>query len=187
MVNQDHLAHRLFLVLVYRFPKEGKPFFFFCKCFLKLLSNLADVFFTHLLLICKYGFLHCLRRNNLTDCRKQLLWNRAALIFMLVLAALCHDGVDKCNHLLVHLMGSKNRLNHLLFRNFIGSCLNHDNLFLGGRHSQRKVGYLLLGHRWVKHKLTLYQSHLSGGNRPIKRNIRNAGCNGSSQHGRKLW
>ena len=155
MVFQNHLADSLLLVLVYCLAKQGKPFLILGERFRKLLRNLADILLPYLLLVRKYRFFHRLRRYNLPNCRKQFLRNRTALIFMLLLAALCHDGIDKCNHLLVHLMGGKNRLNHLLLRNFIGPGLNHNDLLLSRRHRQRKVGHFFLCRRRVKHEFSL--------------------------------
>ena len=58
------------------------------------------------------------------------------LIFMLFFAAFCNDRVDECNNLFIYLMCFKDRLNHYIFRHFIGASLNHDNFFSRRGHSQ---------------------------------------------------
>ena len=49
---------------------------------------------------------------------------------MLWLANLITDLIHKCDNCLVDIVALVDCLNHLILRNLIGSCFNHDDLFL---------------------------------------------------------
>ena len=86
-------------------------------------------------------------------------------------AALCHDGVDEGDHLLVHLVSFKNRVNHGLLRHFVGASLNHDNFLSCGSHGQSQIGRLLLLLSRVDDELAIHQTYLCGGAWAVKRNV----------------
>ena len=67
MVFQDHFSYGLFLVLIYSFTQLCKPFFIVGKCLFQLLSNDTDIFFSCLLVVCKYSFFHLCRSNDFLD------------------------------------------------------------------------------------------------------------------------
>ena len=186
VILQDHLAHRLLLILVNRLAQHFQPLFLLREGLSQLLCDLADILFSYLLLIGKYRFLHLCGRNDLPDRLKQLLRNRAALIFMFRLAALCHDGIDERDHLLVQLVGCEDGVDHLLLRHFLCARLDHDHLFSGGSNCQRKCGYLSLGRRRVEHQLSVYQAYLGGRDGAVKRNVRDGGSDSRAQHSGKL-
>ena len=103
-------------------------------------------------------------------------------IILLLFAAFCNNLIDEFDDLLVNIMSCINSLDHLVFRYFIGTCLNH-NYFLTSRSDcQCKIGYgfLLIG--WVNNKLTIDHANLCHGTRAIKWNIRNTCCNGRTKH-----
>ncbi len=105
---------------------------------------------------------------------------------MLLLAALRYNGIDKFDQLLVHLMGLKDGVNHLLLRNLVCAGLDHDYLFSGGSHRQGQIGHLLLVGCGVDNELPVNQAHLGHGAGTVKGNVGNAGSDGGTQHSGEL-
>ncbi len=63
MILQNHLPHRLFLILINSLIYQSQPFFILCKRLCQLVLDLADIFLSYLLDVCKHGFFHLLRRH----------------------------------------------------------------------------------------------------------------------------
>ena len=97
MILENHLTHRLFLVLVNCLAQNRKPFFLISKSFFQTLCNLSYIFFPYLLHIGEYSFFHFFRRDDFLYCCKQLFRNGTACIFMLCLADFRYNLVDKSN------------------------------------------------------------------------------------------
>ena len=186
MIFQDHLTYCLLFVLIDSLAQHCQPFFIFCKCLFQALGDLSDIFFPNLLLIRKYRFFHLLWRNKLFYLRKHIFRNCTARIFMLLFAHLGNNLIDKGNNRLIDVMGCVNRLNHLCFRDFIGSCFDHDDLFTGGGHSQLQISLfpLLLGR--IDNQFSVNHTDLCHGTGTGKGNIRNACGNRSTQHRHQL-
>ena len=105
---------------------------------------------------------------------------------MFFFSAFCNDRLDKCDHFLVQLMCRKDRLDHLSFRNFVRSCLDHDHFLFCRRNRQRKVGYFFLCCRRVKYELSVNKTYLCCGDRSVKRNIGNTCCDCRAKHRRQF-
>ena len=90
---------------------------------------------------------------------------------MLWLTDLLYHLIDQRNDRLVDVMTLVDCFDHLVLRNLIGSCLDHDNLLSSRCNSQTKitvVPYLLA---WVYDKLTVYHTHLGCCTWTVKWNI----------------
>ena len=101
---------------------------------------------------------------------------------MLGLTAFSYDLIDKCDDCLVHIVSLINSLDHLCFRDLVGTGLDHDHS-LGSRcHGQLQIAFdpLLLGR--IDDEFAIDHAHLSHGTGSIEGDIRNTGCNGSAQH-----
>ncbi len=83
-------------------------------------------------------------------------------------------------------MALVDRLDHLVFRDFLRACLDHDDLGGGGCNGQLKIALipLLLGR--VYDELTVDQAHLGHGAGAVKGDIGDAGCDGGAEHGYQL-
>ena len=148
-----------------------QPFLVICKRFLKAGSNLRNIAFPCLLVVCKYGPLHLSRRYNLLYGRKKLLRNGTAFVGMLLFAALSYDGVDKFDYLLIYLVGLENSFDHLLLRNLVGSRFNHDHLFSGRGYCKSHIGSLFLSGRRIDHELAVHEAYLGSCAGAVKWNI----------------
>ncbi len=168
--------------MINRFPENNEPLLVVRKRLLEFLCDLADILFPHLLLVCKYSALHLLRRNDLLDLRKHLLGDRATCIFMLCLANLCHNLVDKCDDRLIDLVALVDSLNHLVLRHLVRASLNHNHLLACGCHCELQIAVLPLLLIRVDHKLSIDKSHLCRRTRSIKRNIRYRSNNRGANH-----
>ena len=62
--------------------------------------------------------------------------------------------------LLIYFMSFKNSLDHLLLRNFLSACFDHDNFLSGRSYSQGHFRYLSLGRSRVDNKLTINKTYL---------------------------
>jgi len=186
MIFEDHLADSLLLVLIYSLTENGKPFLIVCKSFFQLISDLADVILTCLLVIREYGNLHLFRRNDLLDLIKKLLRYCTGLVGMFLFSALCYDLVDEFDDLLVHFMSLVDSLDHLIFRDLISSGLNHDNLLSCRSNRKLKIRNCLLCKCRVDDKLAVDHTNLCGCAWTVKWDIRNTGCNGRTKHSRDL-
>ncbi len=182
VILQDHLTYGLFLILINSLIQKCKPLFVFRKCLRKLVFDLTDIGFSCLFVIGEYGNFHLFWRYDLANGCKQLFRYRAAFIAVFFFSTFRNDLINKANHLLIDLMCSKNSLNHLIFRNFIGTSLDHNNFLSGGCNRQCQIGYLTLCRSWIEYKLTVNQANLCGSSRTIKRNIRNSGSDGGTKH-----
>ena len=139
MVSEDHLADCLFLVLVNSVRNQCQPLFVLSKSLFQLFCDRADVPFSCLLVICKHSFFHGFRCHHLFDRRKQFFRNCTALIRVFFFSAFCHDLIYKCNDLTVHFMSQENCLDHLVFRNLVGSGFDHDHFFSCGCNGKLQV------------------------------------------------
>ena len=105
---------------------------------------------------------------------------------MLRLSALCHDRLDERDDLLVQLMGSKDRVDHLLLRHFIGTSLDHDHLLFCRGNRERKIGSFLLRCSRIKYELIIHHAYLGRRDRSVKRNIGYGSGNCRSEHCREF-
>ena len=105
---------------------------------------------------------------------------------MLRLANLFHDLIDKRDDRLVYIMALVDRLDHLVLRDLIGACLDHDHLLCCGCHGQLQITLvpLLLGR--IHDELSVHHTHLRRCTRTCKRDIGNTGCNRGTKHSRNL-
>ena len=186
MIFEDHLSYCLLLILVNSLTKLRKILFVVCKCFLESLCDHTDILFSCLLVICKYSLFHLSSRNDLLDRIKEFLRNSKALILMFRLSTLCNDRVKESNHFLVQIMCCKDSFDHLRFRNFFRTGLDHDNLFLCRSNCQCKLGNFLLCCCRVEYELSVNESNLCCRDRSVKRNIRNTCCKCSTEHSCKF-
>ena len=186
VIFEDHLADSLFLILINSLTQYVQPFFVICKFFLKSGCDLADIFFSCLLVVCEYSLFHFFRRNDLADCRKQLFRYCAGSVQMFFFAAVCNDLINKTDDLLVYLMSLVNCLDHLVFRNLVCSGFDHDDFFSCRGNSKLKIRNLLLSQRRVDHKFAVNKAYLSSSAGTVKRNVGNAGCNSRTEHCRNL-
>ena len=186
VILQNHLADRFLLVLIDCLTQKRKPFFLIRERLLQLLRDLTDIFLTNLLYVREYCLFHLCGRNDLTDGCKQLLRNCTAGIGMLRLSNLSDNVIDECDQLLVHIMSQVDRFDHLLFRNLIGSGLDHDHLLRGGSNSQIQIPVFPLFLGRIDDEFTVNHSHLGHGAGTVKRNIRNACGDCGTDHGNQL-
>ena len=105
---------------------------------------------------------------------------------MLRLANLFHNLVDKRNDRLVYIMALVDRLDHLVLRDLIGACLDHDHLLCCGSHGQLQITLvpLLLGR--IHDELSVHHTHLRRCTRTCKRDIGNCGNQCGTDHGNDL-
>ena len=101
---------------------------------------------------------------------------------MLRLSDFRNDLVDKCDQCLVYFMAFVDCLDHLIFRNFLCSCFDHDYFLFCRCNGQCKIRYNLLCGCRVKYKLSIYQSYLCRRDRTVKWNIGNTCCQCGSEH-----
>ena len=120
--------------------------------------------------------------NHCFDGSKQIVVEFHRLEFELRLADFVLDVVDKCNHLLDFCVTSQNRIQHLLFRNFVRTGFNHNDFFHCAGNSQPQVIVCTLFEGRVQDDFAVYQTNADASNRAIPRNIRNGNGNGSCQH-----
>ena len=104
------------------------------------------------------------------------------LEFELWLADFVLDVVDKRNHFLDFCVTSQNRIQHLLFRNFVRTSFNHNDFFHCAGNGQPQVIVCTLFEGRVQDDFAVYQTNADTSNRAIPRNIRNGNGNGSCQH-----
>ena len=88
------------------------------------------------------------------------------VIFMLLLAALCHNGINKCNDLLVYFVCLEDRVDHDVLRNFLCASLDHDNFLSCGRNGKSKIRYLLLSGCRVDNELAVNKTYLGHSHGP---------------------
>ena len=186
VVFQDHLAHGLLLVLIDRLAQDGQPLLVLRESLLQLLGDGPDIPLPGLLVVGEHRYLHLLGRHNLLDFLEHLLGDGAAGVFMLRFAALGHNLVDERDDGLVDLMGLVDGLDHPRLRHLIGSGLDHDDLLPGGGHGQVQIALLPLLLGRIDYKFAIHQAHLGHGAGAVKGDVRNAGGDGSSQHGHNL-
>ena len=139
MILKNHLSYSLLLILVYSVANQRKPFFLLSKGLFQLFCNLLNIFLSGLLVVCKYSNLHLLSRNQFLYGLKKLIRDGTAHIFMLRLAALSNNCINKLNNFLIYFMGFENSLNHYILRHLVGSGLDHNYLLSGRGNSQRHV------------------------------------------------
>ena len=186
VIFEDHLADSLLLVLIYSLTENGKPLFVICKSFFQLVCDLADVILTCLFVIGEYGNLHLFRRNDLLDLIKELLRYCTGLIGVFLFSALSHDLVDEFDDLLVYFVSLVDGFDHLVFRNLVGSGLDHDNFLSCGSYGKLKVRNCFLCKCRVDDKLAVDHTNLCGCTRAVERDIGNTGSNGRTKHSRDL-
>ena len=186
VIFENHFADSFLLVLIYSLSQNSQPLFILSKCFFEFLRNLTDVFFSLLFLVCEDSYFHFFRRNDLFDCCKQFFRNGTAFVCMFRFSALCYNFLDKCDDFLIYFMCLINRLNHNIFFYFVRTCLNHDHFFFCGSYRKLKIRNFFHSQRRIDDKLTIYHTYLCRCTRSVKRNIRNTGCDGGTQHGRNL-
>ena len=186
VIFEDHLADSLLLVLIYSLTENGKPLFVICKSFFQLVCDLADIILTCLFVIGEYGNLHLFRRNDLLDLIKEFLRYCTGLVGMFLFSALSYDLVDEFNDLLVYFVSLVDGFDHLVFRNLVGSGLDHDNFLSCGSYGKLKVRNCLLCKCRVDDELAVDHANLCGCTWAVKWDIRNTGCNGRTKHSRDL-
>ena len=186
VILQNHLAHSLFLILVDRLPKDGKPLLLLRKGLLQSGGDILDIELSGLLVVGEHRLLHLLGRNQPLDLLEHLLGDGAAGIFMLGLAHLGNNLVDEGDYGLVHLMGLIDGLDHLVLGNLVGPRLDHDHLLFRGGHGEVQIAVLPLLLRRIDDKLSVNHAHLGHGAGTVKGNVRNTGCDGCSQHCHQL-
>ena len=157
-----------------------------CKLLSQFVFDLADVFFSLLLLICENSYFHLFRSNHFFDGCKKLFRNGAAGIAVFFLAAFCYDRIDESDDFLVDLMSCKDRFDHLIFRYFVGAGFDHDDLFSCGSYCQLQIRCISLLCGRVKYQFSVYQAHLCSRCRTIKGDVRDGCCNGCAQHSGQL-
>ena len=182
MVFQYHFADCLFLILVYRFAQHSQPLFVFCESLFQFFRDLSDIFLSYLLFIGKYCLFHFFRRNNLFDFLKHFLRYGAACIFMFCFSCFRYDFSDKLYQRLIDFMSHVNRFQHLRFRHFICSCLNHNYFFTGRCDSQVQIPYFPLFLGWIHDKFPVNHSDLRHRARAVKRNIGNTSGDRRTDH-----
>ena len=185
-ILQNHLAHGLFLILVNGFAQHGQPLFLLRKSLLQPGCDLADVLFPGLFVIGEHGHFHLLGSGDPHDLVKHLLGDGAAGIAVLGLAHLGHDLVDEGNDSLVDFMGLVDGFNHPGLRHFVGAGLNHDHLLPGGRHGEVQISLLPLLLSGIDDEFPVNHSHLGHGTGTVKGDVRDAGGDGSAQHGHQF-
>ena len=186
VIFEDHLADSLLLVLIYSLTENGTPLFVICKSFFQLVCDLADIILTCLFVIGEYGNLHLFRRNDLLDLIKEFLRYCTGLVGMFLFSALSYDLVDEFNDLLVYFVSLVDGFDHLVFRNLVGSGLDHDNFLSCGSYGKLKVRNCLLCKCRVDDELAVDHANLCGCTWAVKWDIRNTGCNGRTKHSRDL-
>ena len=187
VILQDHLTHGLLLKLVYSLADQRNPLGMCLGITLsKLLFYFFDVCFTSLLIICENSGLHCLRGNECYHIIPHISGSIDALVSVLRLTALIHDVLDESDDILVEVVCCIDRLNHNVFRNFLSAGLDHDDLLLCGSYGKSQIGYLLLLSGRVEDQLAVDETHMGRRDRAVKRDIRNAGSDGSADHSGQL-
>ena len=83
-------------------------------------------------------------------------------------------------------MAKENRFQHFVFRNFICTGFDHNDLLSGRSNSQIQIRDLSLCARRVDDKFTIHQTDRNSANRTIERDIGNGNCDGRSQHRKDL-
>ncbi len=188
LVFQNHFAYRNFLEFVHGLTEERKPvLMLFCIALFQLLRNLADIFFAHLLYICKYCFFHSGRSDECHHVVPQFLRYFKMLIFMLLFPTFGNNFIKKFNNLSVYFMGSVDCLYHRIFVYFIGACFYHNNLIPCRGNRQRKVRFFTLGARRIVNKFAVYKTNLRSRRRAVKWDIRDTCCQRRTKHCHKFW
>ena len=186
VILENHLANRLFLVLIYRIAKLRKVRIVSFEGSLESFCNLSDCSLAGLLVIREDRLLHLLLRNNLLDILEHLLRNRHGDVLLLGLADLALDEAVELNELLVNRICLVDIGNHICLRNLIGTCLNHQDAIRRGGNRQAKITLVPLLLAGVDDHLAVYKSHLRCRTGTGKRNIRNGCCQRCAHHGNQL-
>ena len=182
VVLEDHLADCLLLILINSLVEDSEPLFLLCEGFSELLSNSSDVSFTGLLVICKYSYFHLCRRNDLADCSEHLFRDSAADIFSLCLAALCSNIIDPLDDLLVLLVSHVDIADHILFRDLISACFDHDHLIGGRSNSQAQIAEVPLLLAGVDDHFAVHKTDLGRCAGAVERNVGNCSCQRCADH-----
>ncbi len=171
MIFKDHLTNCLLLILIYGIFNISEPLFVLGISFLELSLDLVDSLFSCLLIICEYSCFHLLRSNNCLHIFKHSFRNSTALILELRLSNFCYDLVNKCDNCLIDLMALEDSFKHLVFRNDICSCFDHDNLLTCRSNCKLKIRYSVLLLCRVNYKLAVDKAHLCCCTWSVKRDI----------------
>ena len=186
VILQDHLADGLLLILINCLVQNRKPLFLLGEGFGQLFGDLGDVVLSRLLVIREDGNFHLCRRDNLSHGCEQFFRNRAADVFLLRLSDFCHDVIDESDDLFVDLICLVDIGDHVRFRNFIRTGLDHDNLLGSGSDRQLQIALVPVILTGVYNDLAVHETDLGGCAGAVKRDIGNGCGNGRAQHGDQL-
>ncbi|MNW47841.1 hypothetical protein D3C74_251850 [compost metagenome] len=92
----------------------------------------------------------------------------------LLFAGYFHELFDDGNDILDFIMAEHDRLEHHLFRHFVGFRLHHHDGVFGTGYNHVNVTGFLLSHVRINHELPVNPSNRYAADRPVKRNIGNA-------------
>ena len=186
VIFQDHLSDGLLLILIHRIRNELNPLLVLGKCLLATLGKLVDRRIAALLVVVENSDFHLLLRNDLTDGRKKFLRNRSGRIAVLLFADFRANLGKELNELLVDLIRLENRIDHNLLRNFLCTCLDHDDLFGGACNRELQFRVLLLRIGRVEYELAVNQADLRHGTGTVEGNIGDGHCQCGAEHSREL-
>ena len=186
MILQDHLSHRFLFILIDGFRYERQPFFLIRERLIHPICNVADVLISNGFFIRKNRLLHFLLRNQLIQTLYKFLRNRAMNIFMLRLSDFRHNFLDEINDLKIHLMCHINGLQHAVFRNFIGSCFDHNHLLAHRSNGQAQISLIPCLLSGVDKEFSVLHPDLCHGTGSVKGNIRDRSRNAGTDHRHKL-
>ena len=186
MILQNHLPDRLLFILIHGVRKVCKIIFLLGPCFLHPICQNGDVGLTLLLFVREDSLLHLRLRDKLPERCKDLLRNCVALIGELLLALSSNDFINETNDFLVDIVRLVDGLDHLIFRDLLCPCFDHDDLCRGGSDSQLQIALipLLLGR--IDDEFPVDHANLGHRTWAVERNIRDAGRNRAAKHGDKL-
>ena len=105
---------------------------------------------------------------------------------MLLLANFCYNLVNESDDGLVHFVSLVDSFDHGSLRNLISTCFDHDHFLSGGSNGQVQIALLPLLLAGIDDELAIDHAYLGHSAGTIKRNIRNAGSDSSTDHSHQL-
>ena len=101
---------------------------------------------------------------------------------MLLLADFCYNLVNESDDGLVHFVSLVDSFDHGSLRNLISTCFDHDHFLSGRSNGQVQIALLPLLLAGIDDELAIDHAYLGHSAGTIKRNIRNAGSDSSTDH-----
>ena len=151
------------------------------KCFVYGINDRTQTGITFVFIIGIQCVFHLLMYHGI-DIFEQFLIDLVCLECELFLADLRLNLGNKGNHFLDFFVTSQNCLQHGIFRHFVCTSFDHDDLVLGTGNRQVQVIVLPLFQCGVQHDLAVYQTNTDAGDRSVPRNIGDRQSDRSGDH-----